>query len=606
MALIPEDKLQEIRSSVNLVHYINQFVNLKKAGKNYKGLCPFHSEKTPSFNVNPEKQIYHCFGCGKGGNIFSFIMEYEKLPFGEAARKAADFAGIRLPKYQSSEEKDAYTSNLYNINEQAARFFERHLWLSKNKAWLDYIKKRNITEETIKAFRLGYAPDSFEELLAFVRKQKIDPDTATTLGLLQKRERDGKYYDKLRHRIIFPFQSLGGKIVGFGGRKLKEEQQPKYLNSPESPIYRKGELLYGLYQAVQSIRNAGFAVLVEGYFDLLRLYDAGMKNVVASSGTALGEKQVRILRRYTNDVYVAYDGDEAGKKAAIRTAYIIEKEDLNAYIVPMPPGEDPDSYVINNGLKAFESLLHEKMLPINFEIEQFLQTDPDPSINDKETFIGQLLEKLADFKGNIKAGLYLHQIAERLEISEHMVIEQLNRLRQMRKRWSKQAPADVSRDEPENVKPQFRTGQYKAEAGVIGLLLNGDVSTRKFILENSFHELFENEQFTKMYEHIVQEFEDNGQIDMSSLMDAHREDETLQRVLSELAFEDIVDQMKYAEDCIFQLKKWRLEKKSRELSALIRSEGSSEESVLHYNQQLSLIRREINALEQERRRHSKV
>ncbi|MBD3223539.1 MAG: DNA primase, partial [Caldithrix sp.] len=325
MGRIPADKIHEIRTSINIAHYISQFVNLKKTGANYKGLCPFHQEKTPSFLVNPEKQIFHCFGCGKGGNIYTFITDYEKMSFIEAVKKAADFAGILLPEYEREGQSSEYIDNLYEINEIACKLFENNLYKTANKQQLNYFFNRNLSESTIKDFRLGYAANSFEQLLQHFRENRIELKNAKLLGLLQQRERDDKFYDKFRHRVIFPFFSAGGKIVGFGGRKLNEDQQPKYLNSPESPIYKKSELLYGLFQANQAIRSQGYAVLVEGYFDLLRLYENDIKNVVASSGTALSDRQAGILRRYTNSVYIAYDGDDAGIKAAVRSAQILEK-----------------------------------------------------------------------------------------------------------------------------------------------------------------------------------------------------------------------------------------------------------------------------------------
>ncbi|HID39352.1 MAG TPA: DNA primase, partial [Calditrichaeota bacterium] len=285
MARIPEDKIDEVRLSANIVHYISQFINLKKAGRNYKGLCPFHTEKTPSFVVSPEKQIYHCFGCGKGGNIFSFIMEYEKLSFFEAVQKAADFAGIVLPKEKYEPEKQNYFQKLYRLNEIACSHFEKNLFKSKNKHWLKYFLERGLSEDTIHDFRLGYAEDRLNTLTSLLKREGEDVAEAAKLGLIQRRDNRDEYFDKFRHRVIFPFHNIQGKIVGFGGRKLREEQQPKYLNSPESPVYYKGKTLYGLHKAIPAIRSKGYVILVEGYFDLLRLYENGFRNVAASSGT---------------------------------------------------------------------------------------------------------------------------------------------------------------------------------------------------------------------------------------------------------------------------------------------------------------------------------
>ncbi len=603
MAKIPEDKIDEIRTSVNLVHYIGQFVNLKKAGKNYKGLCPFHTEKTPSFNVSPEKQIYHCFGCGKGGNIFSFIMDYEKLSFTEAVRKAADFAGIMLPKPgAASEEKSSYFDKLYQINETACLFFEEALRKPSSKRQLKYFKDRSISEHTLKTFRLGYAPDGFEYLLRHLRKHKVDLAEAAKLGLIQKRENKESYYDKFRHRVIFPFQNVSGKIIGFGGRQLRKEDPPKYLNSPESPLYKKGELLYGLHQAVTAIREKQFVVVVEGYFDLLRLVENQFKNVVASSGTALTEQQARLIRRYTKDVYIAYDGDEAGIKAAIRNAQILEKQDLNVFIAPLPAGDDPDTFVLENGLKAFEEILQDRKTPLEFRITTFFSSSKNPALEEKNQFIQDMLNDLAELKDMVKVSFYLHHIAERFQINENLLIEQLNHIAYFRRKQA--AVTDESpetQDKPLNI---IFSGVPKAEAGIVSLLLSSAKSVRDYILHNVSYELFENDIFIRIYEEAIQELEETGQLDSGRIMLRFQDDEAAEHVLSKLALTEYEDALRYARDCIFQLQKYQLEKKSRELQVMIKEDHSSPEAVLHYTQELLQLRRELNKLEKAHKKQS--
>lgn len=595
MAKIPEDKIDEIRTSVNLVHYIGQFVNLKKAGKNYKGLCPFHTEKTPSFNVSPEKQIYHCFGCGKGGNIFSFIMDYEKLSFTEAVRKAADFAGIILPKPgPESQERSSYFDKLYSINESACQFFEDALRKPANKRQLKYFQDRSISEQTLKLFRLGYAPDGFEHLLRYLRKNNVDLVEAAKLGLIQKREGRESYYDKFRHRVIFPFQNVSGKIIGFGGRQLRKEDPPKYLNSPESPLYKKGELLYGLHQAITPIREKQFVVVVEGYFDLLRLVENQFKNVVASSGTAMTEQQARLIRRYTKEVYIAYDGDEAGIKAAIRNAQILEKQDLNVYIAPLPAGDDPDTFVLENGLKAFEEILKDRKTPLEFRIATFFSGHQNPALEAKNQFIQDMLNDLAELKDKVKVSFYLHQIAERFQINENLLIEQLNHIRYFRRKQI--APDEVEESQTKPLQLIF-SGVPKAEAGIVSLLLSGAKTVRDYILHHVSYELFENEIFIRIYEEAIQELEETGELDSGRIMLRFQDDQAVEQVLSELALSEYEDAMRYARDCIFQLQKYQLEKKSRELQTMIKEDHNSPEAVLHYTQELLQIRRELNQLE---------
>ncbi|MEJ2054847.1 MAG: DNA primase, partial [Calditrichaceae bacterium] len=477
MPKISDEKIDEIRSSINIVNYINQYVNLKKAGQNFKGLCPFHTEKTPSFVVSPEKQIFHCFGCGKGGNLFTFMMDFEKLSFMDAVSKAADYAGISLPKYEEDKSKSDYFQNLYQINETACVHFENNLFRSKFKPWLKYFLDRHISEKTIKAFRLGYASDTYEVLVNHFKKFAIDLEESAKLGLIQKKEHGSGYIDKFRHRIIFPFQNMGGKVIGFGGRKLREEQQPKYLNSPESPIYRKGEILYGLNQAISAIREKGFVFLVEGYFDLLRLYESNFKNVVASSGTALGESQAKLLRRYTKEIYIVYDGDSAGIKAAIRNAQILEKQGLNAHIIAIPGGEDPDSFIIKEGVKAFEKLIENKQIPIHVRISRFKQENPAASVEQIESFTSEILNDLSDLNNQIKTGLYIHEISERLQINESMLIGQLNHLKSNKARYASMKHSEQD-EQKDKVPLHIRHGLFEAEAGIIGLLLHPEPKLR--------------------------------------------------------------------------------------------------------------------------------
>lgn len=605
MPRVHEEKIEEIRSSINIVNYINQYINLKKAGQNFKGLCPFHTEKTPSFIVSPEKQIFHCFGCGKGGNLFTFMMDYEKLSFMDAVTKAADYAGITLPRYEEDKAKTDYFQNLYHINETACTHFEANLFKSQYKPWLQYFLDRHISEKTIKTFRLGYAIDSYETLQNKIRTSGIDLDEAAKLGLIQKKEHGTGYIDKFRHRIIFPFHNISGKIIGFGGRKLRDEQQPKYLNSPESPIYKKGEILYGLNHAITAIREKGFVFLVEGYFDLLRLYENNYKNVIASSGTAFTESQAKLIRRYTKDVCIVYDGDSAGIKAAIRNAYIIEKQGLNASIISIPDGDDPDDFILTNGTKSFDRLITEKQILMQFQISQFMKENPNPGIELKQTFTAELLNDLAELDDQIKVGLYVQQLSEKLQINESLLISQLNRIKQNKSRYASMKQ-NTSENKVESDQVDFRVGLYNAETGIIGLLLHTDTEIRNYIIDNATNELFENDSTLLLYEHIIQEIEDMGSVELDQLMIEFKENETLKNLLAEIAMTQEDMSLKFATDCIFQLKKRQLDKKAMEIQEMIKSEADSEDSVEHYSRQIIQIRQEIHKLDQKRRKQMRV
>ncbi len=606
---IPQEKIEEIRVSVNLVHYISQYVTLKKTGRNVTGLCPFHHEKTPSFVVNPEKQFYKCYGCGRGGNLYTFIMEYEKLTFPEAVRKAADFAGIILPKPKAvSPEVETRQQKLYTANEKACRFFQKELQKEVNAAWLAYFTRRDIGAETIQKYRLGYAPDKYEALPDLFTGDETA--IAEELGLIQKRRDDKGFYGKYRHRVIFPFFNTSGKIIGFGGRKLREEQQPKYLNSPESEVYKKGALLYGLYQGVEAIRDKGFVFLVEGYFDLLRLAEHKVYNVVASSGTALTDMQARILKRYTRQVYIAYDGDAAGRKAAVRNARILENQELNVHILPMPAGEDPDSLVQQKGVGALTELIRLKKLPVEFQLDQFKEANPDVTLEEKDAFISEFLQELATFNNTVKAGLYVHHLSEQLQISESMLVSELNRLRrkQFRQRQMRQeappkteTPAPKTEEKPA-VLHNLKRGVFRAEQGLIRLLLNGSDELRQHIFYETGADLFLNDDYQNLYQILLEKFEEEGRIDSHALYDELRDQPDLQALVAGMSVDTDLLEQRFADDCIYQLKKWQLEQEARQLSELIRHEKDSEEAQIHYTFELNRVRKSIASLEKSRQK----
>lgn len=605
MHKIPQEKIDEVRSSINIVHYISQYLNLKKEGRNFKGLCPFHHEKTPSFVVNPEKQFYHCFGCGRGGNLFKFIMDYEKLGFVESITKAAEFSGIALPKPDQQNEKEYnLIQQLYDTNEMACSFFEDQLYNDSNKMYLKYFTDRKLSEKTIKKFRLGYAPDSYDALLNHFNDKKMDLKLAEQLGLIQKKQTGESLFVKFRHRNLFPFFNIAGKIIGFGGRKLREEQQPKYLNSPESIIYKKGQTLYGLHQAIQSIREDDFIVLVEGYFDLLRLVDSGMKNVVASSGTALTEQQARLMGRYSKNIFIAYDGDGAGVKAAIKNAQIIENQDFNAYIVPMPAGEDPDTFVLNFSIKDFRELLKQKLLPIEFQIDNYLKANANPSLEQKDQFIHNVLTELTDFKNPVKSGLYVHHLAERMQVSETMLIGEINRLKKTKSRYRNSF--QEKEDEPVAPETKIKRGVHRAEEGIIELLINAGDEVKNYVTNHVTMDLFENEDYAELYGYIMNELEELGKVDIHLLFENPELNEEQHQTLTKITIDTDEKDMKFAIDCIFQLKKWLMEKNAREISQNIKAEENSSEAMEHYTIELNQVRKQIAQLQKDHQQEIKA
>ena len=356
--IIPENKIEEVRSAVNIVDVISEFVQLRKRGKNYVGLCPFHQEKTPSFTVSSDKQIFNCFGCHKGGNVFKFLMDLQNISFVEAVQDIAKRAGITLEFQESMpSEEQSEQEILYDINTMAARFFSNNLLQSlQGEIARSYFSDRNIKIQTQRIFGLGYSIPDWESFLKYAKENKIDLEKAQYLGLIEKNDRGG-YYDKFRGRVIFPIFSPNGRVIAFGGRIMeKAENAAKYLNSPESIIYSKRRSLYGLYHSKDEIRRLDKAILVEGYMDLISLFQNGVKNVVASSGTALTEEQVKMLSRYTKNVVVFYDADPAGVKASLRSIELLVRQDFDVKIAELPKGEDPDSFINKYGREEFADI----------------------------------------------------------------------------------------------------------------------------------------------------------------------------------------------------------------------------------------------------------
>jgi DNA primase len=356
---IPENTIEEIRNSANIVDIISSYVQLRKRGKNFIGLCPFHQEKTPSFTVSEEKQIFHCFGCHAGGNVYKFLMEYKSISFVEAVQEIAESVGITLNFQEDNfSSAESELEEYYELNVLAAKYFSDQLLKSETgEIARDYLQKRNIKPQTQKIFGLGFAPNGWDNFLTYAQEKQVDLNSAKLLGLIDSKE-NGKYYDKYRGRIIFPIFSPNGRVIAFGGRVFQgEENIAKYLNSPESSIYLKRKSLYGLFHSKDEIRKQNKAIMVEGYMDLIALHQHGIKNAVASSGTSLTEDQVRLLSRYTKNIVVIFDADEAGTKAAMRSIEILLKQDFDVNMLSLPKGEDPDSFINQFGKDHFDEVL---------------------------------------------------------------------------------------------------------------------------------------------------------------------------------------------------------------------------------------------------------
>ncbi|MCK5147905.1 DNA primase [bacterium] len=415
---IPEEKIQEVREATDLVEVISQHVTLKKRGKSFLGLCPFHEEKTPSFNVDPVRNFYHCFGCNAGGNVFTFLMHVEKVSFPEAVRQLARKAGIALPETDEDDGRFKETELLYKVNDMAAQFFRRCLKETEAGARaLDYFHGRDLTDEMVEEFGIGYAPKTWEGILLAAKKQSIPESALLKAGLVVESQRGKGIYDRFRGRLMFPIHHASGRVIGFGGRLLKDEpRQPKYLNSPETLIYQKSKLVYGLAQAKSAIREKGNVLLVEGYTDVLRLYQAGLKNVVASAGTALTAQQATLLRRYAKRIYLIYDGDNAGLDAAGRGAEILLANGLEVFIIALPQGSDPDTFVKDSGVDALKKLIEDGKTFVDFRLERLEAAGRLKTPSDRAEAARHLLETLRQIPDAIERDLSMKAISNKLDV----------------------------------------------------------------------------------------------------------------------------------------------------------------------------------------------
>ena len=354
MGRIPEDTLQAVRDRVDIVDLVGRYVSLKKAGRSHKGLCPFHHEKTPSFVVTPERGTWHCFGCGEGGNAFAFLMRHENLTFPEAVRSLAAEQGIEIPETDSGER--GVLEGVLRANALAQEYYQRSLAGEEGRAARDYLADRGLSAEEASRFGLGFAPDRWEGVVEVLRRARIPGEVAERAGLARSRS-SGGHYDLLRGRLAFPIQDARGRVIAFGGRALAAGQDPKYLNTPESPVFRKREAFYGLPQALEPMRRSDRAIVVEGYFDQLALLRAGLGEAVASCGTALTEEHARSLSRRTRNVVLLFDGDEAGQRAMLRALEVLLPAGLRVRAAALPGGADPDDFLRREGAEALRQLV---------------------------------------------------------------------------------------------------------------------------------------------------------------------------------------------------------------------------------------------------------
>jgi DNA primase len=542
---IPESKIDEIRESIDIVDIVSEFVQLRKRGKNYVGLCPFHSEKTPSFTVSNEKQIFHCFGCHNGGNVFKFLTEYHKISFVEAVQELAEQQGITI-EFDKEEytEQQSEQEILYDINTEAARYFLNNLLNDdEGEGPRKYLHDRNIKTQTLRSFGLGYSLRGWENFINYAKSRNLNLDKCLQLGLIGKTS-EGKLYDKLPGRLIFPIFSPNGRVVAFAGRVLDpKDNAAKYINSPESLIYIKGRILYGLSFAKEDIRRLDKAIIVEGYMDLISLYQSGIKNVVAASGTALTDDQVQLLSRYTKNVVLLFDADVAGIKASMRSIEILLKRDMEVKIVSLPKDEDPDSFVNKYGKEEFEELIKKAENFLEYESKYYESQGKFDDPATAASAIRDLVKPVALMNDGLKRSLLIKNIARKFNLRERLLEAELDKQikqvtkfeksdsRRLQKQKSEEA-ATILMEATSEISPVL----YNLEREIIKLIFEADKPVAELIFNYLHSEDFTNDVNRELFELVKEEFEKENNFTSSGLINTLM-DETKESYIRELTFD---------------------------------------------------------------------
>ncbi len=526
-AIISEEKISEIRERCSILTIVSGYLSLKKSGNNYFGLCPFHSEKSPSFTVNEDKGIFHCFGCGTGGNVFTFLMRIEGISFPEAVRKIAEIEGIEIPEGSRghAKEEDSKREGLFAVHEKVVDHYHRLLMRSHQSADVrDYLKKRGLDSATAREWRLGYGGSGFSSFAEIIDSQKLR-EAAEKTGLINKGRREG-YYDRFRKRLIFPICDINNRVIALGGRELFGNG-PKYLNSPESLIYSKGNILYGLSKTKNAIRGKGQAIVVEGYIDLLSLYSAGIKNVVATLGTALTINQANLLKRYCKKLVLLFDSDEAGIRAAMRALEVSMNAGLQANVLTLPEGEDPDSFVQKFGGSMLLSNIEEKAMPsMDYIVEKKLQTRKLSSPQDVASLVYEMVPFIKLITDSLERSLTVRRLSGQINVEETLIWDALGKGKNSR---------TVGKTEQEQTSKK-KSACEVAQETIIELMMRYENILDRSI-DTGIIGLFVDNELKKIGEKIVEIYTDKGSISPSALIDSLDNNE-LQKKVSEMLLKE--------------------------------------------------------------------
>jgi len=584
-----EDHVVEQVSAANdIVEIISQYIPLKRAGRHLKACCPFHQEKSPSFMVQPEKQMFHCFGCGAGGDVFSFLMKHENMTFPEALKSLAERAHITLPERRSYRDDGGQKEKLYEVCQVAAGIYHELLFTEAGVAARAYLAKRQITEETLREFKLGWAPMEWRALFDRMIAKKYPEALLKQAALIQQSPK-GNYYDTFRGRLLFPILNLQNKVIAFGGRLIAGEEGPKYLNSPETPIFSKRRELFGLNLSKKHIdREWPNLILVEGYMDFLALYQHGFKNAVATLGTALGEDHVRLMRRFVEEVIVVYDGDKAGEAAALRGLEILLEGGIQVKLVSLPKGEDPDDFLNKRGNDAFAALLKNAKDFFDYKLQVLLGRYPRQDALGLSKISREMFETFLKVKNTVMLSEYFKRLARALQVDENSLRTEFSRLNRKGDTPKERTPETVSASEA--VKP--------ASEELLLLVLMAEVPP---FCDRACEELTEMDLKTpvsrQLFEYLREMSDQGKKCTLSGLLNRIPDAKYREQLVAVMAsLDESAEREQILEDCIGKIKQGRADGRLEELRRLIleaengRDEAKVRAATLEYQELLKRSR----------------
>lgn len=575
MARYSDEIIDEVRQNNDIVDIISQYVHLKRSGRNYFGLCPFHNEKSPSFSVSPEKQIFHCFGCGVGGNVFTFLTKIEGINFVEAIQMLADRANIQLPTLENNQDsaREILKAKVYKVNEFTANFYHENLYKPQAKEAQEYIKKRKLTNDTLKAFKIGFS-GKFDELYQELKKQGFEEREILESGLVNKNER-GQFIDRYRNRLMFPICDVRGRVIAFGGRVL-DDSKPKYINSPENVVYSKGRHLFGLNVAKKyDIKKK--LLIVEGYMDVISLHQRGIHNVVASLGTALTQQQGYLLRNSTEQIILSYDSDEAGQTAKLRAMEILQNMGCDIRVLQMEGAKDPDEFVIKYGNARFQNVIERAISVIEFKVKILRQQLNLDSTNDKIKFLNEIAKLISKIDNNMEREIYIEKISKEYDVSKEAIYAEVNKLT-----YKDTKDAKILEKAKPVIKKHMNNDNNvseiikRRENTILSILLSGDLNIYQIIKQNIPAEEFKYEIDNKIAKKVYEEFE-KGNSNINAIIDNLEEEE--QNHITMIMAEDygIEDIEKAIDDIIQSYEKEKLNDRKYEILELLESEENQEE-----------------------------